>query len=216
MEDLFVSNTVDGFIPIASWFKFPNQSFNHSVGYWHNLPIVFPSYGMCGGMVFAVADYFESSECLPNEEYPGKILGEDLKLRQADSINLNTAWNYLLLTLENQERDYSYTMEAWKMVKEDVDNNHPSPIGVIRIKSINPFKVFNQHQLLAYGYQINKELITINVYDQNFPYSDNLKLSFNTSSNNETFKINSSAGLGKVHSFFKAPYEPKQPSSFIG
>ena len=46
-------------------------------------------------------------------------------------------------------------VDEWPKVKADIDNGHPSPLDLIEVYSFDPTLLGENHQVLAYGYELN-------------------------------------------------------------
>ena len=56
------------------------------------------------------------------------------------------------------------------LIRQDIDAGILSPMALIRIKSHDPFDMGHNHQVLAYGYELESELSgMLYVYDMNCP-----------------------------------------------
>src|SRR6478672_5498069 len=153
---------VPGFLPSVSGFKFPNKwnDFGYPIPALNDIPIIGDikfgdaSNGLCGGMVFAVRDYFEARVPIPPTTTVPNNANDPLTKYIIDrllaSLDLNDVTMYLKLmnpvyadTDENlfnqlgeEGRAYITIKEEFPMIKNDIDNGHPCPIGLIRIKSL--------------------------------------------------------------------------------
>jgi len=199
-----VSPTVTDFLPSTRGFHFPNAfppgtpavpgiPSSISIPGFGQIAINDASNGLCGGMVFAVRDYFEAGRDLPPDTVPpgsDSPLFRFLVRRLIDSWNLpRGALRYLYLMnpgLPDTDvwfepwahgRAWIMTEQEWPKVKADIDGGRLSPLGLIRRKSWNPMDLGHQHQVLAYGYDLADEIATIRVYDPNNPDNDDVTIS---------------------------------------
>jgi len=187
------------------------------------------SNGLCGGMVFAVRDYFESGTPPPPDSSPP---GPDTPLfrflvqRLIDSWNLPTGvLRYLYLMnpgLPDHEtwfepwahgRAWVMQEQEWPRIRADLDAGRLCPLGLIRKKSWNPMDLSHQHQVLAYGYDLTADILTILVYDPNNPDNDDVTM---------TLSVQDAHGASVAYSptddqfpdvfcFFRVAYVPKTP-----
>jgi hypothetical protein len=144
--------SVANFLPSKSGFHFPNHS--SAVPDIHiNAPIIGDlgignaSNGLCGGMVFAVRDHFESKLPVPPDVVSPLAgpLFDYIVMRLFDSFNLDLPSTGLLRYMELMDPSLSDSSRArvmiteeWPKVKADIDNGHLSPLALIETKSLNP------------------------------------------------------------------------------
>jgi hypothetical protein len=62
--------------------------------------------------------------------------------------------------------------EQWPKIKADIDNGHPSPIGLVLTKSLNPGDLGLNHVVVVFGYDLVGTDLTLHVYDPNFANND--------------------------------------------
>lgn len=224
---------VAGFKPSTSGFHFPNKfppiPYTINVA-GINMPIGNASNGMCGGMVYATRDYFEAGHQPPPDVTPpsGGPLYTHLSHRLFDSFNLpGGPLTYLHLMnpdlpdhetwlsnagLAPRGRAWVMIMQEWPKIKADLDQGRLSPMALIRVKDHDPFKMGQNHQVLAYGYTLNGNDLVINVYDPNYPGSDNVTISLNIGDPQHTTDVHYSDG-GPVFCFFQPGYTYVEPPS---
>jgi hypothetical protein len=65
-------------------------------------------------------------------------------------------------------RSWTMIHDAWPKIKADVDSGHPSPIGLVLIKSLNPVDIGHNHVVLVYGYDLTGSDLTMHIYDPNY------------------------------------------------
>ena len=228
-------STLTGFLPSSSGFKFGNN-FPHVplrkikvMG--QQIPIGDASYGLCGGMIYAVMDYFEAKMQIPsNTTAPSSgPLFEYIVNRQIESFHLPLGlMKYMVLMnpfLTDHETKVSHRGvaphgRAWRMIKEewpriknDLDTGKLSPLGLVRVKSLNPFEIRRNHQVLAYGYDLNENM-SIHIYDPNFPNDDLVTLSLNIGKSDSTTSVFHSKSSDPIYSFFRTDYKFKRPIDF--
>ena len=64
--------------------------------------------------------------------------------------------------------------DEWPKVRTDIDTGHPSPLGLIKVKSSDPRQLKQDHQVLAYGYDLTGGVLTLRLYDPNQPGRDDV------------------------------------------
>ncbi len=154
------------------------------------IPIGNAANGLCGGMAFAVRDLFTAGRPPPPDTEPppyGSPLFRYLVRRLFDSFNLpiGPLRYFRCMTLPDGDtpstRGLSWRtlVEEWPIVREDIEHGLLSPLGLIRVRSPNPLQMGHNHQVLAYGYEVDEttEALRIAVYDPNYPDHDRLPLS---------------------------------------
>ena len=226
-----VPHRVPHFLPSTTGFKFAN-SFpntplkNIDVGV-ASIPIGNASNGLCGGMIYTVRDYYEAGQEPPQDTNPPRGEGDPLfdyiVDRLFDSFDLpNGPTIYYKLmeplypdTDENilnpvglaGGRAWVMAREEWPKIKSDIDSGHPSSIGLIQVKSLNPFDLGQNHQVLVYGYELSGSNVTLHVYDPNYPGNDNVTLSLNIQFTNTPIKVlRNPPGRKTIYCFFRTEY----------
>lgn len=199
------------------------------------VPIGDASNGMCGGMVFAVRDYFEVGITPPPDMTAPSSgpLFDHIVRRLFDSFNLlnlppgPTRYMYLMNpTLPDHEtwassvgllphgRAWVMVREEWPRIRADIDANRLSPIGLVRIKTLDPFQMGHNHQVLVYGYDLTDNQLVLHVYDPNEPDLDDVTLSLDIGNPEHTTAVISShpdAEYPNVFCFFRIDYSPVVP-----
>ncbi|MCM3729009.1 hypothetical protein M3226_25535 [Neobacillus cucumis] len=217
-------STLTGFLPSLSAFKFGN-SFPHVplkkikvLG--QQIPIGDASYGLCGGMIYAVMDYFEAKMPIPsNPTAPSSgPLFEYIVNRQIESFHWPLGLMKYMVLMNPFLQDHEPNGRAWRMIKEewpriknDLDNGKLSPLGLVRVKSLNPFEIRRNHQVLAYGYDLNENDLSIHIYDPNFPNDDHVSISLNIGKPESTTSVFHSKSSEPIYSFFRTDYKFKRP-----
>jgi hypothetical protein len=224
---------VEGFLPSTSGFRFPN-SFPHvpvrriGIPGVVSLPIGDASNGLCGGMTFAARDYFESGRPLPDDmSAPGDgPLFDYLVDRLFDSFGLplgparylelmnpllsdgETLWSRMGLTPHG--RTWRMVTQEWPKVRREIDSGHLSPLGLVKVKSVNPFDLKHNHQVLAYGYDLVGSSLTLRLYDPNQPGRDDVRLSLSVASSTPPVAVTATLP-GSVFAFFAVTYRAAPP-----
>lgn len=225
---------VEGFIPSASGFRFPN-SFPHvpvrriGIPGMLSVPIGDASNGLCGGMVFAARDYFEAGRTPPPDTTPpgDGPLFDFLVDRLFDSFCLplgpgrylalmspllpdgETFWTRMGFGVHG--RSWQMVRDEWPKIRADVDAGHPSPIGLVTVKSSDPFDLKEDHQVLVYGYDLVGGAVTLRLYDPNQPGRDDITLRFDTGDPTRAQTLAVTPGGPPVLAFFRVTYAPATP-----
>ena len=201
---------VEGFLPSLSGLHFPN-SFDHVPLRTIEIPLVGTTvelgdaaHGLCGGMVFAARDYFEAGQGPPAATTPPRDgpLFEYLVQRLFDSWDIPRGIaRYLhlmspelpdfglgdgLARLIGRSRAWIMIRDEWPRIQRDIDANRPSPLGLVNCKSADPAHLGQNHQVLAYGYDLGGTDLTLAVYDPNVPDDDTVRISLSLASPDES------------------------------
>jgi hypothetical protein len=228
------NGSVPGFLPSTFGFRFANDFPKVPVrrigipGVF-SIPIGDASNGLCGGMAFASRDYFEAHRTPPSRTTApgsGKLFDYFVK-RLFDSFNLpygparylelmspllpdgETLWSRLGFTPHG--RAWVTVNQEWPKVRADIDSGHPSPLGLIRIKSSSPFDLKHDHQVLAYAYTQVGTQLTVKLYDPNWPGNDDRTISFGVADPTKPLSITVTPNDGPVYAFFRVGYRAMSP-----
>src|SRR5712691_210165 len=236
-----MSVMVGNFRPSTSGFHFPN-AFPEGTAAIPGIPAAIripgdgsiaindASNGLCGGMAFAVRDYLEAGVPTPPDTTPP---GQDTPLFRHLVTRLLDSWNvpsgvmqYLHLMspiLPDHEswferwahgRAWIMVKQEWPKIKADLDGGHLSTLGVIKVKSWNPADLAHNHQVAAYGYDLEGDRLTLFVYDPNNPDMDDVTMSLSLADPSKTTPVQYSPpdpGFPTVYCFFRVDYSPKPP-----
>ncbi len=240
--EFFLKNSVPHYVP---GFK-PSTNGFHFRNHFGNVPYTLPPLrgtpldlkygnaknGLCGGMVYTVRDYYESSGLIPDITTPP--LGEQDPLfiyivnRLFDSFDIDDITLYLKYmnplypdTDENiansvsaaDGRAFIMANVEFPLIRQDILAGHLSPMGLIMIKSILPFDLGSNHQVIAYGYQMRGNSVEIYLYDPNSPNVDSIQMSFNAKSTAETINVTHNVNAsGPIYCFFRTNYTFRKPA----
>ncbi|WP_051317058.1 hypothetical protein [Ectobacillus panaciterrae] len=163
------------------------------------LPITHADAGMCGGMVFAVMDYYYN-HVLPPQQSTKPSSRDDVLFqylrdrlwRSFDVTGQGYRWlaysspyypngdegvfqNILGLT---KGRSWITYREEWPKIQSDIDAGKLSPIGLIRTDNLD---IGANHQVLAYAYEKNGQDVRLYIYDPNHGQKE-IVLKFNVES----------------------------------
>lgn len=175
--------------------------------------------GVCGGMVFAAADYFTFGLTVPQEKdvvfkYFCKRLLESWHLpfgvlKYYDWQRRPTASTTIAgVRLIDGTARLTATVE-WPKVKAALDAGNLAPLGLVIAEGLNPKDMGHHHQVLAYAYETRGEAIAIKVYEPNYPGDDDALLLLTPDENAPV--IHSREGA-VIRGFFLTEYEPHEPA----
>jgi hypothetical protein len=192
------------------------------------IPIGDAANGLCGGMVFTVRDYFEGGVPVPPDiQAPSSgPLFDYMVTRLFDSFNLPAGpLRYMELmnpTLPDHEtvmsglglaprgRAWHMIRIEWPTIQADLDAGYLSPMALVQVKSLDPFQLGKNHQVLAYGYDLNGDDLSIHIYDPNCPNRDNIRLSLNIGDPGHTTAVSYTTGA-TIWCFFRPQYSFSSP-----
>jgi hypothetical protein len=229
---------IPGFLPSISGLHFDNSNFSNvplltiDVGV-AKVPIGNASNGMCGGMAYTVRDYFETGgPPAPDDTNPSSgPLFDYLVRRLFDSFNLlqippgpavylhlmdpalpdHETW-FSSAGLAPHGRAWVMIRQEWPRIRDDIDNNRLSPIGLIQVKTADPFQMGQNHQVLVYGYDLIGDDLTMNIYDPNHPGDDGVTISLNIGNPDHTTQVSRSHDTGTpIYCFFRTDYAFSSP-----
>jgi hypothetical protein len=174
--------------------------------------------GLCGGMVFTVRDFFEAGQPPPASTAPpepGTRLFDFLARRLLDSFNLPRGvlkyleWMSLPDGNKGIVRGLAWRTihQEWPRLKALIDRGHPCPLGLVTVRSFAPQRLGDNHQVLAYAYDLDEgaRQLTLHVYDPNYPDQDDVTLSLSIGQPSRAAPIACSTGM-PVRGFFLTPY----------
>ena len=228
------SRVVPNFLPSTSGFAFANTFPSVPVRRIGipgvvSIPIGDASDGLCGGMVFAARDYFEAGRApVPGAAPPGEgplfdylvdrlFASFDLPFGPATYLKLmspilpdgESLWSRL--GLGPHGRAWRMAHEEWPKIRRDVDEGHPSPLGLVRVRSHDPLDLKENHQVLAYGYDLAGSSLTLRVYDPNRPGRDDVSLSLGIADPTRPIAVRTFPAGRPVFAFFRVPYRAAEP-----
>jgi hypothetical protein len=217
------SMSVHGFLPSTYALHFPNDFppapiFRFGLGSVR-IPVGNAANGLCGGMVFAARDLFESGTEAPPDRTPparGTPLFRYLVRRLFSSFDLPLGplryWFWMALPTGDGGVARGLTGRTigheWPKVKADVDRGELSALGLIRTRSLNPFSLGLNHEVLAYRYDEDDQAgtVTVSVYDPNHPDQDSVALTLRLRAPQRGVEY--VAGELPVRGFFRTRYRP--------
>ena len=229
---------VPGFLPSTSGLhflnSFPMSSFP-GINVLGTLVAIPGVYGLCGGMAFAARDYFEAGVASPPDTTPPTSgpLFSYLWIRLLASFNLINVppgpARYMHLMnpalpdhetvasnagLAPRGRAWVMINEGWPKIMGDIASGHPSPLGLVTSKSLDPSRIFDNHQVLAYGYELDGTDLVIWVYDMNSPNINNITITLSIADPQHTTAVSYSGTLGgdnRIWCFFRPDYTFSSP-----
>lgn len=233
-RDAAVHVRVPGFVPSTSGFHFANRFasapfWRRGIGPMVRVDVGDVANGLCGGMTFVAADlHLEGVPSPPDLDPPppGSGLWSRIRRRQGDSFDggrlplrfyglaspLRPARETRLaaslgrLGIDLHSRTWVMVAREWPRIRRDLDAGRLVAIGLLRAVSANPFALTRNHQVLAYGYDLDGPRLTLRIYDPNWPDTDDVTLALDVSDAAGAAAPEYSQRDGPVLAFFRAPY----------
>jgi len=232
---------VPGFSPMASGFRFMN-AFAHApirelrLEGIATITIGDAANGLCGGMSFSAADLHHAGIAPPPDTSPpaaGSPAFEYIVNRQIASFaGVNVPLRFYRLMdpgrperepfwapwlgwagVDRHSRTYVMVHEEWPRIQSDIDQGRLSMIGLVRVIDRDARKLNCNHQVLVYGYDVEGTRVTLHVYDPNWPGQE-VSLGFDASDPKGSIKPTYSTTDAPLVCFFRAPYEPQEPTAW--
>ncbi len=180
--------------------------------------------GLCGGMAFAVADYYAANLAIPDLQAPpeqGTPLYNFIVKRLFDSFNLPFGIARYLELMHPVFPDISIGFgipsrstvmlnDEWPRIQASLDAGHLVPLGLVKVKSDLPDDLGKNHQVLAYGYDLNDSALTIHLYDPNYAGDTPVSMSLSVANAQAPVGLTYSPAE-TVYCFFHTPYVPVAP-----
>jgi hypothetical protein len=92
----------------------------------------------------------------------------------------------------------------WPWIRGELDAGRLVPLGLIRVRTLNPFALAHNHQVLAYGYDLDEAgAVTLHVYDPNHPDRDDVTMTFGPAA---PWPVPYGQGERPVRGLFLVPY----------
>ena len=137
--------------------------------------------GMCGGMSWLVRERFVAKAPVPPDREPpanGSPLFRTLLDRQLRSLEwFRTPVAFWWNGAFGSDRTIRLSREReWPRIRERIDRGELTMTGLIRHQSLNPLELRRSHQVLAYGYAIEGDRISLRLYDPNWPDRDDVTI----------------------------------------
>ncbi len=217
----------DGFAFENSWPKEPAVSMATAFG---TIDIGNAADGLCGGMVFAALDYWYAGITPPVEQpAAGTPLYKFLVRRIVESWHVPVGVTQYFSWMNLPDGDAGFTAfghhvvvehgisgrtitQQWPAIKADLDRQIPCALGLVTVASRNPANLGQNHQVLAYGYDVDGTEVSVRVYDPNSGQDDGVTIGFDTSDPTRATTFASNVDIGhRVRGFFRTAYSPVPP-----
>jgi hypothetical protein len=227
----------------VSGFK-PSVNGLHYLNNWPNVPdymlnilgqsvsIGNASNGLCGGMVFTVADLFEAG-LLPPPDTTNPAEGSDafnyIVARLTNSFDYDDVNQYLSwIQMSDHDTWIAHGLawheinEEWPKIRADLDSNTLSPLGLVHGQEPPTVGFLTGiqdlggcHQVLAWGYDLNGTSLKIYIYDPDNAGDNNcISLDIGNSAHTTPISVSNWAD-GTYRGFFRTHYAFHDPRTAI-
>jgi hypothetical protein len=183
------------------------------------------SNGLCGGMVFAVRDCFEAHRTPPPETATpaaGTLAYDFLVGRLLDSFDLPGGPARYYAWMSNTDADGpnglgigARTRDEVVKIRAALDRGEPCALALIRARSFDPRDLGKNHQVLAFGYDLDEtsDRLALQLYDPNHPDAD-IAMSCSLTPGTQ-LDLHYSSGE-PARGFFLTPYHRANPGPLFG
>jgi hypothetical protein len=233
---------VPGFVPSVNGFAFanswpPNPIRTFRLGNVATLNIGDAANGLCGGMTFAVGDLHRAGLKPPADPSPPKADSAGYRYivdRQIASFGdgkLPLRFFSLMsptrpakepplapwlgrVGVDRHSRTYVMVHEEWPVIRGLIDGGQLAMLGLVRVVSLDPKMLGHNHQVLAYGYDLDGPTLTLRICDPNWPRDDGVTIALDTSDPSGSASPTWSKPDPPLVCFFHAPYTAADPVPF--
>ena len=179
------------------------------------------SAGLCGGMVFTVRDLFEAGVGVPDDRQPpanGTPRFTSLVRRQIESLDwMRLPFRFWLRSAFGAsfggDRARAAYEREWPAIRREIDAGRLAMLGLIRVASVNPFRLPGNHQVIAYGYAEDGRGVALHLYDPNWPDNDAVTVTIRLDPAFRPIGLEQSTGEPLL-GFFLASYRPSEPRAW--
>jgi hypothetical protein len=189
------------------------------------------SAGLCGGMALTARDLYEAGVCAPTGDGTPPANGSPrfraLVRRQVQSLDwMRVPLRYLDLAalrpdppvglarrLRREPPRVEAVFREWPRIRAEIDAGHPSVVGLIRAAGGSPWRLTQNHQVLAWAWEAEDGRITLRVYDPNHPGREDVELRIELDEASpgtpwrDRIRMTQSTGEPLL-GFFRQPYPP--------
>jgi len=137
--------------------------------------------GLCGGMAWYVRERFEAGLPIPPDREPpanGSPLFQALVRRQVQSLEwMRTPLGFWLMGAQGLGGAAHRTrVTECPKIAATIESGHLAMVGLVRHQGLNPFRLTESHQVLAYASDTQTDATTLRIYDPNHPDSDDITI----------------------------------------
>jgi hypothetical protein len=227
--------SVNGFAYANAWPSTPIRQFK--LANVATLDIGDAANGLCGGMSFTVADLHRAGLPMPADASPpkpdtaryryivdrqitsfdsGKLPLRFYRLMSPTRPATEPSWAAWLgrTGVDRHSRTYVMVHEEWPIIRRLLDSGTLAMLGLVRVVSADPMLLSRNHQVLAYGYDIDGTRVTIRICDPNWPRDDTVTITLDIADPFGSSAPTWSKPDAPLVCFFTAPFTPIDPASF--
>jgi hypothetical protein len=132
-------------------------------------------------MSWYVRERFEAGLAIPTDTVApanGSPLFRTLVRRQVQSLDwFRTPFKFWRMgALSPAEALRRSRDNEWPKIRVDIDAGRLAMVGLVRHQGLSPWALTQSHQVLAYGYEVDGENVTLRICDPNWPGKDDVDL----------------------------------------
>jgi hypothetical protein len=208
------------FKPSANGFHFRNDFEGSPLPFNTGSSKLPTRFGLCGGMSFAVADYFIAGREPPADATPpkeGTTLYNYLYRRQAVSIGPMGVMGFkfmdwMRLPDSGPDSTHSRTLADLPAITAAIGRAEPVMLGLVYVSTKQTLEPWTNHQVLAYGETADGGITEIHIYDSNFPGRDDVVIRITRADDDATLsEIVPGRRIINVRGLFRMSYTPSTP-----
>ena len=232
---------ITGFLPSTNGFAYDNSWPSNPIrqfklGNVASLNIGDAANGLCGGMSFTLADLHSAGLVGGPDAQPasGTARYDYIVQRQIDSFDDGRVPMrfYLLMSptrddreswldqmlgsfgVDRHSRTWTMVRIEWPRIRADLDAGRLAAVGLVRTVSSDPLQLSQNHQVLAYGYDVDGSTVSLRIWDPNWPRDDDVVLGFDTADPSGMVAPTWTKPDARPVCFFSAPYAAHDPAPF--
>ena len=233
---------VPGFVPSVNGLGYanswpPNPIRQFKLGDVATLNIGDAANGLCGGMSFTVADLYHAGLKPPADTSPpaagsagyryivdrqitsfddGRLPLRFFRLMSPTRPATEPVWAPWLgrIGVDRHSRTYVMVHEEWPAIRSLIDAGQLAMLGLVRVVSLDPKMLSHNHQVVAYGYDLDGTQLTLRICDPNWPRDDTVTITLDTSDPSGSASPTWSKPDAPVVCFFHAGYTAIDPAPF--
>lgn len=237
-----ISVRIPGFVPSTSGFAYDNNAWPHNpirqfrLDNIASLNIGDAANGLCGGMSFTIADLHRLGLVGGADPRPafGSARYDYIVGRQIDSfedglvplrfwflmspsrVQRETWFEQLIgrFGVDRHSRTWTMLQIEWPKIRAELDGGRLAAVGLVRTVSGDVAQLSHNHQVLAWGYDLDGTTVAMRIWDPNFPRDDGVVLGFDTADPSGVVTPTWTRDDPKPVCFFGAPYAARDPAPF--
>ena len=70
--------------------------------------------------------------------------------------------------IDKNSRTWVMVNVEWPAIRRDLDAGSLATVGLVKVVSLDPNQLGLNHQVVAYGYDLDGTIVTLRIYDPNF------------------------------------------------